>query len=229
MQINILHLYPDLLNLYGDRGNICAFSKRLEWRGIECSVTEMENEINLEGCDLLYLGGGGDREEAEVFEKLSAKKNELKAYVNKGGVVFATCGGFELLGKLGIIDIEITPSEKRLIGNVILNCEIDGKVFNVAGFENHPEKVNIKENAPLGKVVLGAGNNCESGEEGVVFKNVFATHLHGPVLMKSPVLCDIILSRALKNKYENFVNLEPLDDNFEQIALEEIKKKVPQN
>ncbi len=226
MQINILHLYPDLLNLYGDKGNICTLLKRLEWRGIDASVTTVDGELSLENCDILYLGGGGEREEAEVFEKLSPLKEDLKAYAEDGGVIVATCGGFELLGRLGILDIEISLAEKRLIGNVILECEIDSTTFSVAGFENHLERVDIKNHTPLGKVISGHGNDDKCEYEGVIYKNVFATHLHGPLLPKNPTLCDIILSKAAEKKGGNSVALEPLNDNFEQIALSEIKKKL---
>ena len=229
MQINILHLYPDLLNLYGDKGNICALSKRLEWRGIEACVFECNEDFSPENYDILYLGGGGEREEAEVFEKLQKKKDVICDYVEKGGVLVATCGGFELLGKLGILDIEIKKAEKRLIGNIVLECELNGQTVTVTGFENHIESVNIKNHTPFGKVVFGKGNNGEDKTEGVVYKNVFATHLHGPLLPKNSLLCDYILSKALENKGENSVILEPVDDNFEQIAQEEIKKRVLNN
>lgn len=223
MQINIFHLYPDLLNLYGDLGNINALEKRLKWRGFDVCVSNVENELkDLENCHILYLGGGGEREEAEVFEKLSPVKEQLKNYAENGGVILATCGGFELLGKLGVLDIEIATAEKRFSGNVILNCILDGQSFNLAGFENHSSLVDIKNNAPLGKVI---SENAKQ-TEGVVYKNVFATHLHGPLLPKNPILCDIIIARALK---ENVVNLKPLDDSFEQIALEEIEKRVIHN
>lgn len=225
MQINILHLYPDLLNLYGDKGNICTLTKRLEWRGIEANTLSVNEDLSLESCDVLYLGGGGEREEAEVLKKLIPFKDSLKAYAENGGVIIASCGGFELLGKLEILDIEISSSDKRLIGNVVLECEIDGESFTLSGFENHAERVDIKSHSPLGRVISGNGNN-QNGFEGVLYKNVFATHLHGPILPKSPKLCDIILSRVLKKKYEDFDNLKPLDDNFEQIALKEIEKKV---
>ncbi len=212
MQINILHLYPDLLNLYGDKGNIAALSKRLLWRGINAEVFEVEGELSLENCDILYLGGGGEREEAEVFEKLFPYKEAIKEYAEKGGVLLATCGGFELLG--------------RLIGNVVLECEYEGESFDVVGFENHLERVNIKNYTPLAKVVSGFGNDEKGKCEGIIYKNIFATHLHGPLLPKNPTLCDIIIKKALENKGEKADILKPLDDNFEQIAQNEVKKRV---
>ena len=200
MKLVIGHLYPDLLNLYGDRGNIQCFRKRLEWRGME----------------------------AEVIPFLSGDKIEdFQAYVEDGGVVLAVCGGYQLLGKyyrtdkktiegLGILDITTEWEPERLIRNIVLNSPLFEQP--VVGFENHGGRTYIGDHTPFGKVFYGLGNTGKSGYEGVVYKNVIATYLHGPLLPKNPQVCDYLLERALKRKYGESVTLEPLADELEHKA-----------
>lgn len=230
--LTITHLYPDLLNLYGDKGNIECMKKRLIWRGIDAEVVECtcENpEINLDGTDILVLGGGTDRETELVRGNLVKIKEKIQKFVEDGGTVLATCDGFELLGKyrrkgetktecLGVLDIHtiIPENNSRLIGNIVIKCQ--DIETPVVGFENHGGRVDIGSHTPLGNVLKGFGNNGESGCEGVVYKNVYATYLHGPLLPKNPQLCDKILEGALKNKYSEFGKLEPLDDELEKLA-----------
>lgn len=241
-KITIVHLFPDLLNLYGDKGNIEALRKRLVWRGIDAEVKECTCDnpyINFDETDIFFLGGGTDREEKIVLEKLLEHKKEFHSFAESGGTILAVCGGFELLGKelkytdettegLGILDIytDLSNSKKRLIGDVIIECE--GLSEKVVGFENHGGRIDIKNHTPLGHVLKGFGNNIESKFEGVVYKNVTATYLHGPLLPKNPELCDRILSQALKHKYKTFKNLSPLDDDFETAAKTHIVKKYLQ-
>lgn len=229
-EINIIHLYPDLLNLYGDKGNIACLKKRLEWREIQANVTEctMENpEIDFESADIIFLGGGSDHEQEIVLNQLDGRKEELKAYVEKGGCLIATCGGYPMLGRyyktedktiegLDILNIHSEIDKKRLIGNVVL--ENDAFRDKIVGFENHPNRTFIGEHTPLGRVVLGSGNAEDSGYEGVLYKNVVATYLHGPLLPKNPEICDFILTRALNRKYEDFGHLPPLSDELETLA-----------
>ncbi|MBE7012287.1 MAG: glutamine amidotransferase [Ruminococcaceae bacterium] len=229
--INILHLYPDILNLYGDKGNIECLKRRLLWRDIEVNVmtaTEKESDFDLTDIDIVFLGGGNDRDMLKVSELMFGKKDEIKEYVNNGGVMLACCGGFQLLGKsyktpefeiegLGILDItsEFKENEKRLIGDIILENDEVGKIV---GFENHGARTNIGEYQPLGKVLSGYGNDGKSGFEGVVCKNLTGTNLHGPLLPKNPMLCDKILKSALINKYSDFGELASLDDFLENSA-----------
>lgn len=230
-EINIIHLYPDLLNLYGDRGNIACMEKRLEWRGIKANVrqcTNKDSDIDLTGADIIFVGGGSDREQEIVCSRLLKKKDELKAYVNSGGLLVAVCGGYQLLGKyyktastkiegLDILDIYTDSSDTRLISNVVLEC--DKFDMPIVGFENHAGRTYLGEGVtPLGKVLFGNGNTGDSGYEGVIYKNVIATYLHGPLLPKNPQLCDYILERALERKYPDFEGLEPLDDGLEELA-----------
>lgn len=229
-EIQIVHLYPDLLNLYGDKGNIACMKKRLAWRGIDVTVTECTNRdhsMDLGRADIIFVGGGSDREQEIVCSLLLKKKQELSDYVESGGTLVAVCGGYQLLGKyyqtadakiegLGILDIATDAGDTRLIGNVVLKSDLFSQP--IVGFENHAGRTHIGSHTPLGKVVYGHGNTGESGYEGVVYKNVIATYLHGPLLPKNPMLCDDILSRALKRKYPDFEGLSPLDDGLENMA-----------
>ena len=198
-ELNIIHLYPDLLNLYGDRGNIACMQKRLEWRGIDAKVstcTNSDHSINLENADIIFVGGGSDREQEIVCSLLLKKKDEITNYVENGGVLVAVCGGYQLLGKyyqtanskiegLGILDIYTDAGDTRLIGNVVLESELFSQ--KITGFENHAGRTFIGNHTPLGKVLYGHGNTGDSGYEGVVYKNVIATYLHGPLDRKSVV------------------------------------------
>ena len=226
MEIKIVHLYPDLLNLFGDKGNIAALEKRCLWRDIKASVTEIkeENLPDLENTDILYLGGGSDAEQEIVLKKLGKIKDKIKEYVENGGVLIATCGGFQMLGDLEIIKVFHKPAQKRASGNVVMECEIDGEKVLVSGFENHAYDTDIGDLLPLGDVLEGYGNNG-MGFEGATYKNVIATNLHGPVLPKNPALCDLIIKKALEKKYGK-TPLAPLSDNFETIASKNLITRI---
>ena len=229
MKLTIGHLYPDLLNLYGDRGNIQCFRKRLEWRGIEAEVIHFlsGDEIDFSRLDIVLLGGGSDREQELVCGYLKNIRDDFKKYVEEGGVVLAVCGGYQLLGKyyktrtetiegLAILDITTEWEPERLVKNIILNSPLFD--MPVVGFENHGGRTYIGDHTPLGKVFFGYGNTGKSGYEGVVYKNVIATYLHGPLLPKNPQVCDYLLERALKRKYGEDVRLEPLPNELERSA-----------
>ena len=237
MKIKIMHLYPDLLNLYGDRGNIECLKRRLLWRGIEAEVVSYtcdDTGFDISDIDIVFLGGGSDREQKIVCSRLLEHKQELHAFVENGGSLVAVCGGYQLLGKyykledetiqgLEILDIYTEQGKKRLIGNIVLEADfIDQKIV---GFENHGGRTYIGSHKPLGRVVYGYGNEENSGVEGVVYKNVVATYLHGPLLPKNPKLCDYILRNALKHKYPGFEGLSELDDKLENTANEYIVKR----
>ena len=220
MEINITHLYPDLLNLYGDKGNISTLVKRLEWRGIKVNVTNVTDEdFSLADTDILFLGGGAEREQNIVKDMLEKKRGVLCSYAESGGVMLAVCGGYEMLAQLGIIDAVVCKGE-RVSDNIIISCDIDGKSFNVSGFENHTGRVEIRCGEVLGKTLYG-----KSESEGVIYKNVFGTYMFGPLLPKNPSLADVIITRALKKKYTDFEELSPLDDEFEILAHENITKR----
>ncbi|MBQ9757813.1 MAG: glutamine amidotransferase [Clostridia bacterium] len=231
-KINILHIYPDLLNLYGDKGNIACLKKRLEWRGIAAEVRECTAQnpnIDFENTDIIFIGGGSDRETEIVRCALLEKKDDFIKFVEDGGTVIALCSGYELLGKaiqmndekkegLGVLDIctHIPSDNSRLIGNIVIDCgDIAGKVV---GFENHSGRIDIGSHTPLGKAEKGFGNDGKSGFEGVLYKNVLASYLHGPLFPKNPMLCDYVLKKTLIHKYSDFTELAPLDDETEDMA-----------
>ena len=232
MELKICHLYPDLLNLYGDRGNTVCMEKRLQWRGIDCRFTEVKYGDNdpLSDYDLIFIGGGQDFEQKLLMEDLQrGKGNNIKAAAEDGKTFLAICGGYQLLGHyyqmsdgtkceyIGAIDVFTVAGEKRMIGNTACISEEAG---TIVGFENHAGKTFLSGAVrSLGTVLKGSGNNGEDGLEGARYKNVFATYYHGPVLPKNPELCDLILKTALERKY-GFFELQPLDDSAENAAKE---------
>lgn len=229
MKLTIGHLYPDLLNLYGDRGNIQCLMKRCLWRGIEAETVsfELDDKIDFSNLDIVLLGGGSDREQMLVCEKLKEIQKDFKEYVEQDGVVIAICGGYQLLGNyykteegiiegLSLVDMYTEQGENRLIDNIVLQSELFD--MPIVGFENHGGRTFIGENKPLGKVLYGSGNDGKSGYEGVVYKNVIGTYLHGPLLPKNPQLADELILRALRRKYGEDVTLSALDDSQEKAA-----------
>lgn len=225
MKIKIGHLYPDLLNLYGDRGNIQCMKKRCEWRGIEAEVQafHIADEIDFSDLDLVLLGGGSDREQMLVCEKLKTIQANMKAYVEDGGSVLAVCGGYQLLGHyydteegriegLSLVDLYTEHGDPRLISNIVLENEMFS--HPIVGFENHGGRTYIGDNKPFGKVLFGYGNNDRDGAEGVLYKNVVGTYLHGPLLPKNPHVCDYLIGNAMERRY-GVKELAVLDDSQE--------------
>ena len=240
MKITIGHLYPDLLNLYGDRGNIQCLMKRCEWRGIEARTIayELGDRIDFSDLDIVLLGGGSDREQMLVCEKLQEIQSEFKDYVENDGVVIAICGGYQLLGKyyktdagtmqgLDLVDLYTVQGEGRLIDNIVLRSDLFD--MPIVGFENHGGRTEIGSNRPLGKVLYGSGNDGRSGYEGVVYRNVIGTYLHGPLLPKNPCLADELILRALRRRYGQEVALAPLPDEEEKAANEYVYRRFVKN
>ena len=227
MKLRIAHLYPDLLNLYGDIGNMTTLKKRCEWRDISVQIDPIygNEKISFTDYDLVFLGGGSDREQLLVRDKLIKMKKELTAYVNDGGVLAAVCGGYQLLGSyyklenetiegLEILNIQTEVGKTRLISDVVIENEQFG---TIVGFENHGGRTYINDHTPLGKVLYGNGNNGTDGFEGVLYKNVIATYLHGSLLPKNPKLADHIIKLMLEQRGLN-TELKPLDDTIENNA-----------
>jgi len=225
LKIVIGHLFNDLLNLYGDKGNIAALKNRMEQRGIDVEVKTygINDDINFDELDIVFIGGGSDREQLLVCNRLKEIKSDLTQYVEDNGVLIAVCGGYQLLGHyyqledekiegLGILDIYTEQKNPRLIGNIILESDIINTT--VVGFENHGGRTYINNHTPLGKVVYGNGNNDSKDFEGVVYKNVIATYLHGPLLPKNPILTDYIIKCAILNKDKDF-SLCEIDSEYE--------------
>ncbi len=245
MELTICHLYPDLLDLYGDRGNILALAARCRWRGIEPVIQQasLGEDLDFMGMDILFIGGGSDREQGLLVQDLMRREKELRSAIENGLVVLAICGGYQMLGQyylmasgekiqgLGIIDIWTTAGEKRLIGNVVVELDecvqsVDSKFKTLVGFENHSGKTYLGEGImPLGKVVFGNGNNGDDREEGVRYRNVFGTYLHGPLLPKNPHFADRLLELAILRRGSD-TRLRKLDDSLEELAHETMVKRL---
>ncbi|MDI6709123.1 MAG: glutamine amidotransferase [Thermoanaerobacterales bacterium] len=213
--LTVGHLYPDLLNLYGDRGNIIAFTRRCRWRGIPVRVREINlgEDVDFRELDFLFLGGGSDREQDLMAADLAARRENLRAAIEDGLVVLAICGGYQLLGRyyrtldgreipgLGLLDLYTQAGGKRLIGNVAVEITLGGRVIRATGFENHAGRTFLGTGvASLGRVLAGCGNNGRDGTEGARYRNVFCSYLHGPLLPKNPALTDHLLCLALARR-----------------------------
>lgn len=240
--LTICHLYPDLMNLYGDRGNILALRKRCEWRGIDSTVEQvsMGDRFDAERYDIVFMGGGQDYEQEIIQSDLFGEKQEAIRRAVESDVVFlAICGGYQLLGKyyqthegsrlacLDICDWHTEAGRKRLIGNLVFETELPGTgPLKVVGFENHSGKTWLGKGVqPLGKVLSGNGNNGTDGFEGAIWRNVHASYSHGSLLPKNPSFTDHLLTLALKRRYPDFIALTKLDDSLETHARETLLKR----
>lgn len=229
--ISACHLYPDLLNLYGDRGNLLAFQQRCLWRNIPINIINksLGDTMNFSEYDFVLLGGGSDREQKLIAADLMKRRDEFREAVERGLVVLAICGGYQLLGQyyltkdnrhipgLDILDLYTRAGETRLVGNVAIEMVVEGLSLKVVGFENHSGQTYLGKIKPLGKVLAGKGNNGRDGLEGARYKNVFCSYLHGPLLPKNARLTDYLIRLALKRRGIDRV-LKPLDDVFEERA-----------
>jgi CobQ-like glutamine amidotransferase family enzyme len=235
--LQVLHLYPELLNLYGDSGNMLVLRKRLEWRHLGCTVHEvhMGERASLADVDLVFIGGGSDREQRIVCDELHQQRQEFAAFVEDGGVMLAVCGGYQLLGHsylmgeeevrgLSLVDLYTDRGSPRLIGNVVVESRIAAQP--IVGYENHGGRTHLGTGVEaLGRVLHGYGNDGQSGEEGCLYRNVVGTYVHGPLLPKNPGLADWLITRALERRY-GACELEPLDDTDELAANETMRKRL---
>lgn len=231
MQLTVGHLYPDHLNIYGDRGNLLALYQRAMWRGIGINVLALPPnvEVNPQHVDILFMGGGQDAQQVKVCQDLQqVKAHGIREAVKNGVVMLGICGGYQLMGHyyqphqgdklpgLSLIDAYTVAGSKRFIGNVVIRRK-DGST--VTGFENHSGLTYLGEGVePLGQVVTGYGNNGQDGTEGSVCGNLYGTYLHGSLLPKNPMLTDELLLKALKRRYGPEVSLSPLEDTLEHAA-----------
>lgn len=228
--ITILHLYPEELNIYGDRGNIITLTKRLEWRGytVELIRAGVGDKVDIKSADIIFGGGGQDRGQIAVGQDLQRHAKALHAAAKDGVPMLTICGTYQLFGRgfttlegLQIPGIELFQartigSTQRMIGNVSIQTPFG----RLEGFENHSGRTLLEEGQEaFGSVIRGFGNDGTSGKEGAVFHNVYGTYLHGPVLPKNPVFADALIQAALKRKY-GISQLEPLDDTAELAASE---------
>jgi hypothetical protein len=229
------HLYPEYLNIYADRGNIAVLARRAAWRGHELEVRPLSAADSIEpgAHDLLYIGGGQDREQALVAHDLARKADQVLAAAAAGAAVLAVCGGYQLLGRfyrvrdgselpgVGLFPLHTVAGERRMIGDVLLECELDpGERRTLAGFENHAGRTYLDEGAePLGRVIAGFGNDGRSGFEGCRVGRAIGTYLHGPLLPRNPWLADWLLAQAIAHRTgEEPARLDPLPDDLEHDA-----------
>ena len=234
LRVVVGHLYPDYLNIYADRGNMAVLSQRAAWRGIafEVDPVGMGEELRPGVHDLFYIGGGQDREQALVAQDLAGKGEALRGAVEAGAALLAVCGGYQLLGRfyrgrdgeelpgVGLFPHHTVAGERRMIGDVLLDCELrPGEGRTLAGFENHAGRTFLDGGAePLGRVVAGFGNDGESGYEGCRVGLALGTYLHGPLLPRNPWLADWLLSAALLRRTDEWLELEMLPDMLEAQA-----------
>ena len=229
MTINILHLYPKEMNLYGDHGNVLALVRRCEWRGIDTRVISYEpgDEIP-EDVDIIFGGGGQDSGQSKIEDDLRKIAPKLKEMIDGGIPALVICGVYQLFGKyfhthedkmidgIDVMDLYTEAGPARLIGNITIESPDFGEVV---GYENHSGLTYIGDkSAAFGKVVVGAGNNSSDGTEGMVYKNCIGTYLHGPILPKNPKVADWLIAQAIERKTGVPADLAPLDDTIEERA-----------
>ena len=241
MKLKICHLYPDVLNLYGDGGNIRCLTQRLRWRGMEAELVKLPigSGESLAGADLVFIGGGQDFEQQVLLGDLHrGRDKELCAAIEDGVTVLAICGGYQMLGAyyethdgqrcdfIGALDLYTVGAKKRMIGNYMFRVADELGGTTVVGFENHSGRTRLGSSVqPLGTVLAGFGNNGEDRTEGARYKNVFASYSHGCLLPKNPALADHILTTALKTKYGK-AELPPLEDRLETQAHEAMLRRL---
>jgi len=235
--LRIGHLYPDAMNIYGDIGNVRALTQRARWRDIEVeTVAIQDGPADLQGCDILFMGGGQDRDQSRIFRDFATTKREsLHQAIAQGTAVLAVCGGYQLLGHsyvdadghelegLGLLDLRSSAGGDRWIGNVVIEADnsLQLQPSTLVGFENHGGRTHLGPGlTPLGRVVVGGGNNGEDRGEGVLAGQVIGTYLHGSLLPKNPALSDWLLAAGLAHR-DNLAGpaaLQPLDDAVELAA-----------
>ena len=228
-KVRLAHLYPKLLNIYGDRGNILALKKRCEWRGIEIEIDEINISDSIKEHDIYFIGGGQDLQQIEVSKELQKHKEFLAGERDRGAVFLGICGGYQLMGHyyqphngerlegISLLDVYTVAGGKRFIGNVTVETETS----TLVGFENHSGLTYLMgETKPIGRVVVGNGNNGKDKTEGARYKNVFGTYLHGSFLPKNTHFADYMLELALGEK------LDPINDEIEELTHNSLINKA---
>jgi len=239
-QFSIAHLYPDLMNLYGDRGNLICLQQRLQWYGHSCSLENISlpDAMNLARYDMVFMGGGSDREQGLVYQDLLGKGAQLLEHIEEGLPMLCICGAYQLLGMsyiaadgstldgLSFFNFRTVAGSPRLIGNVLLEADIDDQTMSVVGFENHGGRTIFGDPAlmPFGRVIRGYGNNGEDGGEGLIYKNLIGTYLHGPLLPKNPAVADFFISAMARRRGVDLGT--PPDDAIEIFAHDQVKNRL---
>ncbi len=245
-KLKVLHMYADMLDLYGDSGNMEILEYRCKMRGIECDVEKYSIDSKMpdfSSYDLIYIGGGADLEQQHISTDLQKCRKGIESAYKKGVFLFLICGGYQLMGKyykdadgnkikgLGLFDyytVAEPDRRKRCIGNIIIRTDFMGKSVDIVGFENHGGQTKGVK-TPLGDVLCGHGNCTKSQHEGYFEKNVIATYMHGPCLAKNPEISDYIIEYCINRNTENKVKLLKLDDTLEkqcrQVMIDRLIKK----
>lgn len=237
LKISIAHLYPALMNLYGDIGNIITLKQRCFWRGIDVEITNINIGDKVGKYDLFFMGGGQDKQQEDVAQELFSHKDTLLTQRDEGSVFLGICGGYQLFGHyyqphdkakllgISLMDAYTVAGNKRFIGNVTVKTDFLTP-NTLVGFENHSGLTYLEgETKPLGKTVVGNGNNGKDGFEGARYKNVFGTYLHGSLLPKNPHFADYLISLALEKRYDEKFVLEPINDELELSAHNSVINK----
>lgn len=234
-KLTVAHLYPNEMNIYGDRGNIIALLKRLEWRGIKAEVVEVEPgiEYDFRKADIVFGGGGQDRGQLVIADDLAKRASNLQLAAKEGVVMLSICGTYQLFGRgfktkagkmipgIGLFKAGTVASEQRMIGNLVA----ESAWGELVGFENHSGQTTLEASQePLGRVLKGYGNNSRDRQEGAMTNNVFGTYLHGPLLPKNPLFADELIKRAMRRRFGQ-ASLKPLDDELELKAAEVAKTR----
>lgn len=237
LEITFAHIYPKLLNLYGDIGNVLTLKKRCEWRGIKFIAEEINIGDDYKPHDMYFIGGGQDRQQVDVAQEIQKHKDFLLKERDENAVFLSICGGYQLFGHyykaqdgselkgIDLLDAYTLAGNKRFIGNV--TTQIDYlKPDTLVGFENHSGLTYLEgETKPISKILVGNGNNGEDKTEGARYKNVFGTYLHGSFLPKNPHFADYLIELALEKKYGKKITLEPLNDEIEIQTHENLVNK----
>lgn len=241
MKLNILNMYPDILNLYGDLGNLLSIKQRCLWRDISVEIENfsIDNEPPIEETDVILVGGGSDNSQKIVSNHLLKHRKIISDFIEEGKPVLAICGSYQMFGSsyldssheeipcLEIFEVESIGEEGRLIGNIVIENNLNLAPKELIGFENHGGRT-FHNYEPLGHVIIGNGNNGEDKTEGMIYKNFIGSYLHGPLLPKNPHLADHLILEGLKPKYD-INKLNELDDTIELNAHNAINKKLIKN
>lgn len=243
MELKVCWMYHDIMDLYGDKGNMMVLEKRCRDRGIAITIDTLSIGDTCDLCDydLLFLGGGADKEQMKLIDDLLARKENIAAAIQQGSFVLLICGGYQLFGQyyisadnekiegLKFFDYytETGSNNTRCIGNIAISCNLDGHAITAVGFENHGGQTR-EVSSPLGQVLKGYGNSFEGGQEGFYNGSVLGTYMHGPLFPKNPEIADFVIYKSLKKRHPDITleDLAPLDDTLEQKAKKAMLKRL---